>query len=61
MCEQEAEVNDHLFLHCKAALSLWNMFLALLGVKWVMPSTTKELLKKKEEEEENSGTSFFAC
>ncbi|KAG5615342.1 hypothetical protein H5410_015166 [Solanum commersonii] len=37
-------VNDHLFLHCKATLSLWNKFLALLGVKWVMPSTTKELL-----------------
>lgn len=44
MCEQETEVNDHLFLHCKAAMSLWNMFFYLLGVKQVMPSTTKELL-----------------
>lgn len=34
----------HLSLHCKAALSLWNMWFCLLGVKWVMPNTTMELL-----------------
>lgn len=43
MCEQDAEVNDHLFLHCKIARNLWSMFLAMLGVNWVMPPTTKEL------------------
>jgi len=32
MCEQEEEINDHLFLHCKAALSLWNMSFCFLGV-----------------------------
>lgn len=44
MCEQEAKVNDHLFLHCKTTMNLWNMFLAMLGVNWWMPGTTKELL-----------------
>lgn len=43
-CEKEAEANNHLFLHCKAAKNLWNMFLAILGVNWVMPGTTKDLL-----------------
>lgn len=44
MCEKETETNDHRFLHCKAAMVLWNKFLAVMGVKWVMPGTTKELL-----------------
>lgn len=44
MCEQKAEVNNHLFIHCKAASKLWNMFLCILGVSWVMPKTTMELL-----------------
>lgn len=44
MREQEAEINDNLFLHCKAAMSLWNMCLCSLGVNLVMPKTTIELL-----------------
>jgi len=44
MCEQEAEVNNHLFIHCQIATSLWNRFLCILGVSWVMPKTTLELL-----------------
>ncbi|WMV15356.1 hypothetical protein MTR67_008741 [Solanum verrucosum] len=43
MCEQKAEVNNHLFIHGKAASKLWNMFLCILGVSWVMPNTTMEL------------------
>ncbi|WMV52845.1 hypothetical protein MTR67_046230 [Solanum verrucosum] len=43
-CNREAEVDNHLFLHCKAATNLWNMFLYILGVSWVMPKSTKELL-----------------
>ncbi|CAN4076864.1 unnamed protein product [Withania somnifera] len=31
MCEQEAEVNSHLFLHCSAT----TMFLCRLGIYWV--------------------------
>ncbi|KAG5590763.1 hypothetical protein H5410_041277 [Solanum commersonii] len=44
VCEQEAKVNDHLFLHCKATMSLCNMFLCLLGVNWMIPNTMMELL-----------------
>jgi len=32
MCDQDAEVNGHLFLHCKVATNLWNMFFCILGV-----------------------------
>ncbi|KAG5611994.1 hypothetical protein H5410_023275 [Solanum commersonii] len=34
MCEREAKSMAICSFHCKAALSLWNKFLALLGVKW---------------------------
>ena len=44
MCEQEAEVNSHLFLHCKMATDLWNMLVCILGVNWTMPRTTFEVL-----------------
>ncbi|KAG5569956.1 hypothetical protein H5410_059722 [Solanum commersonii] len=40
----EAEVNNHLFIHCQIVTSLWNRFLCILGVSWVMPKTTLELL-----------------
>ncbi|XP_006352585.1 uncharacterized protein [Solanum tuberosum] len=48
MCGEEAEVNSHLFLHCRTAANLWNMFLCILGVNWVMPKTTLELLRQWE-------------
>ncbi|WMV54585.1 hypothetical protein MTR67_047970 [Solanum verrucosum] len=44
MCDQDAESNFHLFLHCKTATKLWDMFLNILGVSWVMPKSTMELL-----------------
>lgn len=44
VCDEDAEVNSHLFLHCKVATSLWNMFLGLLGVCWVIPKSIKDLL-----------------
>ena len=49
LCEHDADVNAHLFMHCKAAMSLWNMFLCLLGVNWVMLKTTLELLSRWED------------
>lgn len=45
MCDLKAEDNAHLFLHCKTASNLWNMFFCILGVNWVMSRTTLELLK----------------
>ncbi|WMV12818.1 hypothetical protein MTR67_006203 [Solanum verrucosum] len=44
MCGQKTEVNGHLFLHCKIATDLWNMFVFILGVNWTMPRTTFEVL-----------------
>lgn len=44
MCGQEAEVNARLFLHCKIATDLWNMFICILEVNWTMPRTTFEAL-----------------
>lgn len=44
MCEQEIEVNNHLFIHCQTATNLWNMSLCIPRVSWVMPKTTLELL-----------------
>ena len=44
MCEQDTEVNGHLFLHCKMATDLWNMLVCILGVNWTMPRTTFEVL-----------------
>ncbi|KAG5584231.1 hypothetical protein H5410_044665 [Solanum commersonii] len=40
----KTEVNGHLFLHCKIATDLWNMFVCILGVNWTMPRTTFEVL-----------------
>lgn len=44
MCDRDAEINSHLFLHCKTAANLWNMFLCILGVSWVVPKTTKSMM-----------------
>jgi len=44
MCEHEAEVNNHLFIHCQTATRLWNTFLCSLRISWVMPKTTLEVL-----------------
>ncbi|KAF3641224.1 Actin-7 [Capsicum annuum] len=41
----EAENNEHLFLHCEITTKLWQIFLDMLGVIWVMPRTTLEHLK----------------
>lgn len=38
------EINCHLFLHCKTTANLWNMFLCILGVSWVVPKTTKSMM-----------------
>jgi hypothetical protein len=37
MCKQCGESIDYLFLHCEVATKLWNVFLQLFGVDWVMP------------------------
>lgn len=47
MREKEAEVDNHLLIHCHIAVSLWNMFLCILGVSCVMSKTTLELLNSR--------------
>ncbi|KAG5595782.1 hypothetical protein H5410_037014 [Solanum commersonii] len=44
MCDQDVEINSHPFLHGKTAANLWNMFLCMLGVSWVVPKTTKSMM-----------------
>nr|XP_009758236.1 PREDICTED: uncharacterized protein LOC104210958 [Nicotiana sylvestris] len=38
----EAESHNHLFLHCTIAVGLWNIFLSLFGLRWVMPQNFSE-------------------
>ena len=44
MCMKEAETHNHLFLQCRMTANLWSMFLALFGLKWVMPQNIRDVL-----------------
>ena len=35
MCEEEDETIDHLLIHCKSAKMLWDLFLSIVGIRWV--------------------------
>lgn len=48
MCGKEAEVNRYLFLHCKRVVNLWDMFICVLRVNWVMPRTTSDIQRQWE-------------
>ncbi|KAG5628727.1 hypothetical protein H5410_000444 [Solanum commersonii] len=39
------ETNRHL-LHCPVATGIWNMFISVFGLKWVMPRSFKDALKE---------------
>lgn len=43
LCQQEAETNGHLFLHCPITRQLWQLFAALAQIVWVMPQSTLDL------------------
>lgn len=47
-CLRKRQINSHLFLHCRTAANLWNMFFCILGIHWVMPRTSFDLLKNWE-------------
>lgn len=38
MCLKETEIHSHLFLQRPVASDLWNMFISLFGLRWVMPT-----------------------
>ena len=42
LCNSAQETNDHLFLHCPVASSLWSWWLSLWNVQWVFPKSTRE-------------------
>jgi hypothetical protein len=44
MCKQCGESIDHLFLHYEIANDIWNVFLQLIDVDWVMPRSVSDCL-----------------
>lgn len=43
LCGEEAENYCHLFIHCVVSRVLWNPFLSMKGLSWIMPRTRGEL------------------
>ena len=39
LCEEEEEIVDHLLLHCTRDRILWELFIAIVGLSWVPPTT----------------------
>ena len=37
LCGKEEETVDHLLVHCPHTRVLWELLLAIVGVKWVFP------------------------
>ena len=44
LCNETRETNNHLFLHCKFTVQLWNMFFSLTKTVWTMPKHTADLM-----------------
>ncbi|KAJ9707979.1 hypothetical protein PVL29_000172 [Vitis rotundifolia] len=44
LCGCEEENANHILLHCTVVRALWEIVLALFGVKWVFPESVKEVL-----------------
>ena len=44
LCEEQAEIVDHLFLHCKWTNQLWRIFSNLRNIIWVKPRNIAQLL-----------------
>lgn len=44
LCKQDAEIVDHLFIHCFVARSLWMLLFNMFGIHWVLPLSTFDLL-----------------
>ncbi|WMV13359.1 hypothetical protein MTR67_006744 [Solanum verrucosum] len=41
---RESETINHLFLHCKETVKLWQIFINIRGISWSMPGNMKEAL-----------------
>ena len=44
LCGCEEENDNHILLHCIVVKTLWEIVLAIFGVKWVFPKSVKEVL-----------------
>ena len=44
LCEEDEETIDHLLIHCKSAKMLWNLFLSIVGTRWVFPRSVLHIL-----------------
>lgn len=43
-CRSEAETINHLFLHRRETVKLWQIFINLRGISWSITRNTKEAL-----------------
>lgn len=43
LCGKKLENSSHLFLHCGITDQLWQLFLNVIGITWIMPRSTREL------------------
>ena len=44
LCGKEEETVDHLLVHCPHTRVIWELLLAIVGVKWVFPLSIRETL-----------------
>ena len=43
-CEEEEESIDHLLIHCWRTRLLWDLFLAIIGLSWLLPLLIRQTL-----------------
>ncbi|WMV58636.1 hypothetical protein MTR67_052021 [Solanum verrucosum] len=44
LCKEALETSKHLFLHCKVTTQVWALFTTIVGILWIMPEHTADLL-----------------
>ena len=44
LCKRSGESISHLLLHCSFATEIWNFFVNIFGISWVMPCGIVEFL-----------------
>ncbi|KAK6802956.1 hypothetical protein RDI58_000740 [Solanum bulbocastanum] len=44
LCNKIRETNNHLFLHCKFTIQVWNMFFSITKTTWKMPEHKADLM-----------------
>lgn len=44
LCKEALETSKHLFLHCKVTTQVWALFTTIVGILWIMPEHTANLL-----------------